>query len=112
MKNIAERLAAVKATAVGTSRKSSHPAVIHYLVEELRSKDGNGGFSTAALAAFLTEMKYPIKKTQIHGMVYSESAQKSHARAVKAFQALLDQKDKAALAEVEKYLPKEAAAAA
>jgi predicted alpha/beta-hydrolase family hydrolase len=103
MSEITNRIKAVRATGTG-SRKSSHPLVIHWLVEELKSAKGSSdGLSLAALATFLTEKGYKVAKMQLHGMVYS--AAESHDKKVAAFQELLDAGNEEAEAQLAQYLP-------
>jgi hypothetical protein len=89
--DIKQMVAEVKAQGSG-SRKSSHPGVIHYLCEELRSRKGGtgGGHSIKGLALFLTARGYDIEWTQIHGMIHSETAKKSHNEKYDAFKKLID----------------------
>jgi hypothetical protein len=102
MSDVQNRIKAVRSTGTG-SRKSSHPGVIHWIVENLKSEKGStDGLSLAALATFLTEKGYKVQKMQLHGMVYSAS--ESHEKKVAAFQELLDAGNEEAEAAVAVYL--------
>jgi hypothetical protein len=104
------RIKKIRATGDGGNKKS-HPAVIHFLVEELRSLKGSSdGLSLQALADFLTAKGYTVRKMQLHGMVYSTTD--SHYKKVDEFQKLLDEGNEDAEAQLAHYLGEDETSAA